>query len=87
MPQPPKIQQLDWLGSVQPLVGQMLKADGVTAGSVLLLDSVKNNTNGFAADGQSYRCAVQGAGVELHLQRGAGSEADQRPTNAGPVGG
>ncbi|TQI80230.1 hypothetical protein FHU10_4910 [Serratia fonticola] len=46
VPQPPKIQQLDWLGSVQPLVNQMLKADGVTPGSVLLLDSVKNNTNG-----------------------------------------
>lgn len=46
VPQPPKIQQFDWLGSVQPLVNQMLKADGVTAGSVLLLDSVKNNTNG-----------------------------------------
>ncbi|CAI0707177.1 penicillin-binding protein activator LpoB [Serratia ficaria] len=46
VPQPPKIQQLDWLGSVQPLVNQMLKADGVSAGSVLLLDSVKNNTNG-----------------------------------------
>ena len=46
VPQPPKIQQLDWLGSVQPLVNQMLKADGVNPGSVLLLDSVKNNTNG-----------------------------------------
>lgn len=46
VPQPPKIQQLDWLGSVQPLVSQVLKTDGVTPGSVLLLDSVKNNTNG-----------------------------------------
>ena len=46
VPQPPKIQQLDWLGSVQPLVNQMLKADSVNPGSVLLLDSVKNNTNG-----------------------------------------
>ncbi|MFC0227202.1 penicillin-binding protein activator LpoB [Serratia aquatilis] len=46
VPQPPKIQQLDWLGSVQPLVSQMLNAEGVTPGSVLLLDSVKNSTNG-----------------------------------------
>lgn len=53
VPQPPKIQQLDWLGSVQPLVGQMLKADGVTAGSVLLLDSVKNNTNGSLQMGKA----------------------------------
>ncbi|WP_156293829.1 MULTISPECIES: penicillin-binding protein activator LpoB [Serratia] len=46
VPQPPKLQQLDWLGSVQPLVNDMLKTDGVSTGSVLLLDSVKNNTNG-----------------------------------------
>lgn len=46
VPVPPKIQQLDWFGSVQPLVSQMLTANGVTLGSVLLLDSVKNNTNG-----------------------------------------
>lgn len=46
VPQPPKLQQLDWLGSVQPLVSQMLQAEGITPGSVLLLDSVKNNTNG-----------------------------------------
>ncbi|MFZ1872018.1 MAG: penicillin-binding protein activator LpoB [Chania sp.] len=46
VPQPPKLQQLDWLSSVQPLVNDMLKADGVSTGSVLLLDSVKNNTNG-----------------------------------------
>ncbi|WON78471.1 penicillin-binding protein activator LpoB [Serratia sp. UGAL515B_01] len=46
VPQPPKIQQLDWLSSVQPLVNQMLTAEGVIPGSVLLLDSVKNSTNG-----------------------------------------
>lgn len=46
VPQPPKIQSFNWLSSVQPLVNQMLKADGVNPGSVLLLDSVKNNTNG-----------------------------------------
>lgn len=46
VPQPPKIQQLDWAGSLQPLISQMLKTEGVTPGSVLLLDSVKNSTNG-----------------------------------------
>ncbi len=53
VPQPPKIQQLDWLGSVQPLVNQMLQADGVQPGSVLLLDSVKNNTNGALPTGKA----------------------------------
>ncbi|NIG62951.1 MAG: penicillin-binding protein activator LpoB [Serratia symbiotica] len=46
VPQPPKIQQLDWLRSLQPLVNQMLEAKGVTAGSILLVDTIKNNTNG-----------------------------------------
>lgn len=46
VPQPPKMQQLDWPGSLQPLIDQMLKVEGVTPGSVLLLDTVKNSTNG-----------------------------------------
>ncbi|GLW37795.1 penicillin-binding protein activator LpoB [Pectobacterium carotovorum subsp. carotovorum] len=46
VPQPPKIQTLNWEASINPLVAQMLKADGVTPGSILLVDSVKNNTNG-----------------------------------------
>lgn len=53
VPQPPKIQSFNWLGSVQPLIAQMLKADGVTPGSVLLLDSVKNNTNGSLQTGKA----------------------------------
>lgn len=46
VPQPPKVQTIDWSASVQPMVAKMLQADGVQAGSVLLLDSVKNSTNG-----------------------------------------
>lgn len=46
VPQPPKMQTINWQASVTPLVAQMLKADGVTAGSVLLVDNVKNSTNG-----------------------------------------
>ncbi|WCG84592.1 penicillin-binding protein activator LpoB [Pectobacterium sp. A5351] len=46
VPQPPKIQTLNWEASINPLVAQMLKADGVTPGSILLVDSVKNTTNG-----------------------------------------
>jgi len=46
VPQPPKMQSINWDASVSPLVAQMLKADGVTPGSVLLIDSVKNSTNG-----------------------------------------
>ncbi|WP_342755213.1 penicillin-binding protein activator LpoB [Pantoea sp. MBD-2R] len=46
VPQPPKMQSINWDASVTPLVAQMLRADGVTPGSVLLVDGVKNSTNG-----------------------------------------
>ncbi|EHA2087460.1 penicillin-binding protein activator LpoB [Salmonella enterica] len=42
----PKVRHYDWNGAMQPLVSKMLQADGVTAGSVLLVDSVNNRTNG-----------------------------------------
>ncbi|KGT95940.1 penicillin-binding protein [Erwinia typographi] len=46
VPQPPKFQSINWDASVTPMIAQMLKADGVTSGSVLLVDGVKNSTNG-----------------------------------------
>ncbi|WP_370521115.1 penicillin-binding protein activator LpoB [Pantoea sp. BAV 3049] len=46
VPQPPKMQSINWDASVTPMVAQMLKADGVTPGSVLLVDGIKNSTNG-----------------------------------------
>ncbi|CDH07279.1 putative fibronectin-binding protein (fragment) [Xenorhabdus bovienii str. oregonense] len=46
VPQPPKIQSINWNGTVQPLIAQMVKANGVETGKVLLVDTVKNNTNG-----------------------------------------
>ncbi|WP_034944135.1 penicillin-binding protein activator LpoB [Erwinia oleae] len=46
VPQPPKMKSINWDASVTPPIAQMLKADGVTPGSVLLVDRVKNSTNG-----------------------------------------
>ncbi len=46
VPTPPKQQTTNWSASISPLVGQMASADGVENGKVLLVDSVKNNTNG-----------------------------------------
>ncbi|KAB8313320.1 penicillin-binding protein activator LpoB [Erwinia endophytica] len=46
VPQPPKMQSINWDASVTPLVTQMLQTDGIAAGSVLLVDGVKNSTNG-----------------------------------------
>ncbi|PHM33453.1 penicillin-binding protein activator LpoB [Xenorhabdus innexi] len=45
VPQPPKLQSINWDNIVQPLVAQMAKAHGVEAGKLLLVDTVKNNTN------------------------------------------
>lgn len=42
----PKVRQYDWSGAMQPMVGKMLQAGGVNPGSVLLVDSVNNRTNG-----------------------------------------
>ncbi|KAA9001210.1 penicillin-binding protein activator LpoB [Affinibrenneria salicis] len=53
VPQPPKLQSLNWDASVRPLIQQMLKTDGVSRGSILLLDSVKNNTNGALQIGKA----------------------------------
>lgn len=46
VPQPPKVQSINWVGSIEPLVAQMVNSKEVEAGSILLLDTVKNNTNG-----------------------------------------
>lgn len=46
VPQPPKLRSVNWDSSVQPLVASLLKTDGITDGSVLLVDRIKNSTNG-----------------------------------------
>lgn len=46
VPTPPKQRTTDWAAAVSPLVGEMSGANGVESGKVLLVDSVKNNTNG-----------------------------------------
>ncbi|WP_127959941.1 penicillin-binding protein activator LpoB [Serratia microhaemolytica] len=46
VPPPPKIQQINWQSTLRPLVAKMLSADEIVPGSVLLVDGVKNSTNG-----------------------------------------
>ncbi|RAT15242.1 penicillin-binding protein activator LpoB [Lonsdalea populi] len=53
VPSPPKLQSLDWQASVSPLVDQMLKTGGIINGSLLLLDNVKNSTNGSLQTGKA----------------------------------
>lgn len=46
VPSPPEFKTLNWAAGVRPLVEQLLAAEKVPTGAVLLIDSVKNNTNG-----------------------------------------
>ncbi|WP_075181009.1 penicillin-binding protein activator LpoB [Pantoea sp. 1.19] len=59
VPTPPKMQSINWPASVAPLVANMVKADGVTAGSVLLVDNVKNSTNGSLQTAKATAAIVQ----------------------------
>ena len=49
----PRVRHYDWNGAAQPLVGNMLQTGGVTAGSILLVDSVNNRTNGSLNSGEA----------------------------------
>src|SRR5471032_1797367 len=71
VPQPPKEQTINWNASVQPMVAKMLQADGVQAGSVLLLDSVKNSTNGSLPVGN----ATAALGLSVDDSLGSRSKA------------
>jgi uncharacterized protein (TIGR02722 family) len=42
----PRERHYDWNSAIQPMVGKMLQASGAASGSVLLVDSVNNRTNG-----------------------------------------
>lgn len=46
IPAVPKVRHYQWGSTMQPLMEKMLRSDGVTAGSVLLVDTVNNRTNG-----------------------------------------
>jgi len=60
VPQPPKLVTINWDASVEPLVAQMVRAATVTPGSVLLVDRIKNSTNG-ALQGEKATNAIQNA--------------------------
>ncbi|MGC1023482.1 penicillin-binding protein activator LpoB [Pantoea agglomerans] len=60
VPQPPKLVTINWDASVQPLVAQMLQSASAEPGSVLLVDRVKNSTNG-ALQSEKATAAIQNA--------------------------
>ena len=60
VPQPPKLKTINWDASVQPLVAQMLRAASAEPGSVLLVDRIKNSTNG-ALQSEKATDAIQNA--------------------------
>jgi hypothetical protein len=60
IPATPKVRTYDWGSAMQPMVGKMLQADGVTPGGVLLVDRVNNRTNG-SLDTNKATAALVGA--------------------------
>ncbi|MCW9586744.1 penicillin-binding protein activator LpoB [Klebsiella pasteurii] len=61
----PRVRHFDWSSAVQPMIGQMLQASGVNAGSILLVDSINNRTNGTLNAGEAttaLRNALEGNG-------------------------
>ncbi len=46
VPEAPKLTSIHWDATVQPLVDKLVKTPGISAGSVLLVDRIKNSTNG-----------------------------------------
>jgi PBP1b-binding outer membrane lipoprotein LpoB len=81
----PRVRHYDWNGAVQPMVGQMLQASGVNAGSILLVDSVNNRTNGTLNAGEAttaLRNALAGNGKFTLV---SAQQLGGRQTAAGPV--
>jgi hypothetical protein len=53
VPTPPKIKTIDWQGAFAPLMQQMIATQGVNPGSTLLINRLKNNTNGNVQTGNA----------------------------------
>lgn len=49
----PRVRHYDWNSAMQPMMGKMLQSGGVTVGSILLVDSVNNRTNGSLNTGEA----------------------------------
>lgn len=53
VPMPPKIKTIDWQASMSPMVQQLLAVEGINDGSVLLVNTMKNATNGSMQTGKA----------------------------------
>lgn len=53
VPTPPKIKTIDWQGAFAPLLQQMAATQGINPGSTLLVNTLKNNTNGNLPTGNA----------------------------------
>ncbi|AKZ65967.1 Lipoprotein YcfM, part of a salvage pathway of unknown substrate [Candidatus Palibaumannia cicadellinicola] len=50
---PPKFKYINWEASLSPLVNNMMLVDGIRKNSLLLVNTIKNNTNGSLKSGQA----------------------------------
>ena len=58
IPAVPTVRTYAWNAAIHPLVNQMLQAEGVTPGGVLLVDTVNNQTNGSLQTGSATEALV-----------------------------
>ena len=58
IPAVPTVRTYSWSSAINPLVNQMLQAEGVTPGGVLLVDTVNNQTNGSLQTGSATEALV-----------------------------
>ncbi|UVK76893.1 MAG: outer membrane lipoprotein - activator of MrcB activity [Sodalis sp. Fle] len=49
----PKIKSINWQNSLSPMIKQMMSVNGINNGSVLLINTMKNNTNGNVQTGKA----------------------------------
>jgi len=79
----PRVRHYDWNGAMQPMVGKMLQAQGVTPGSVLLVDSVNNRTNGSLNAGEATETLRNALGLSPQDSLGSRSKAMGIARNVG----
>lgn len=53
IPEPPKLHNLNWLASLQPLMTQLAALSSTETGQLLLADGVRNATNGSIQSGNA----------------------------------
>ncbi len=77
IPQLPKFQTIDWDVSIRPLITQMLGADGITPGALLMVAGVYNKTNGILDTAKATDALVRELSSRSQYQLVPAQQAEQ----------